>query len=439
MPRNPRIVLLFIITLTLLAFYIDLPKVKIFGKEITHPAINLTGFKRDLEPKLGLDLSGGVQLVMSADMTNINSEDQESAIESAKNIIENRINSLGVAESTIQTAKSGDQHRLIVELPGISDVDTAVATVKKTAHLEFRTLKAEFIQEGSFSALPQDFEMTGLTGKDLKRAQAAPADQTVAVENPGYVVSLEFSEEGAKKLEQISTDNLQKPMAMFLDEEPVSWPPPIIQSIITSGQAQISGNFTSDEARQLAIQLNAGALPIPLKIESQSRVGPTIGQVAIDKSVFATTIGILSVAIFMLAYYRVLGIFAVSALIIYTLLVFAIFKIIPVTFTLAGIAGFVLSIGMAVDANILIFERIKEELKLKRPKHDAFFTGFDRAWTSIRDSNVSSLITTFILFNFGTGPVRGFALTLAIGILVSMFSAIIITRTFLRIFWVRKI
>lgn len=439
MPKNPRIALLFIIALTLLALYIDLPKVKIFQKEIAHPTINLTSFKRDLEPKLGLDLAGGVQLVMSADMTNIEVQDQESAIESAKNIIENRINSLGVAESTIQTAKSAGQHRLIVELPGISDVDSAVATVKKTAHLEFRTLKAEFIQEGSSSALPQDFEMTGLTGKDLKRAQAAPADQTVAVENPGYVVSLEFSEEGAKKLEQISTDNLQKPMAMFLDEEPVTWPPPIIQSIITNGQAQISGNFTSDEARQLAIQLNAGALPVPLKIESQSRVGPTIGQVAIDKSIFATTVGLISVGIFMIAYYRVLGIFAVTALIIYTFIVFAIFKIIPVTLTLAGIAGFVLSIGMAVDANILIFERIKEELKLKRPKHDAFFTGFARAWTSIRDSNVSSLITTFILFNFGTGPVRGFALTLAIGILVSMFSAIIVTRTFLRIFWVRRI
>ncbi|OGE12370.1 protein-export membrane protein SecD [Candidatus Curtissbacteria bacterium RIFCSPLOWO2_12_FULL_38_9] len=439
MPKNPRFILLFIIALTIAAIYIDIPKVKIFGREINHPTIYLQNFQRDLEPKLGLDLAGGVQLTMSADMTGIETQDQEEAIESAKNVIENRINSLGVAESTVQTAKSGSGQRLIIEIPGITDVDSAVSLVKKTAHLEFSTLKKDALPEATISALPESFESISLTGKDLKRAQAAPARATQSIQNPGYVVNLEFSEEGAQKLEQITTDNLQLPMAMFLDDEPISWPPPIIQSIISDGSAQITGGFTADEAKNLAIQLNAGALPIPLTIERQTRVGPTIGQDSIDKSIIATAIGLVSVAIFMIAYYRILGIFAVVALLIYSLIVFAVLKIIPVTLTLAGIAGFILSIGMAVDANILIFERIKEELRVKLPKHDAFFIGFDRAWTSIRDSNVSSLITTAILFNFGTGSVRGFALTLAIGILISMFSAIMVTRNFLRVFWVGKI
>ena len=437
--KNPRVALLFIILITLSSLYIDLPKIKIFGKNLTHPKIDTGFIKRDLEPKLGLDLAGGAQLTMSADMTGIEADKQQDAIESAKNVIENRINSLGVAEPVIQTAKTADQYRLIIELPGISDIDSAVSTVKKTAHLEFRVLEDDAPKETTISALPEYFTSTALTGKDLEHAQAEPNQASQGIKNPGYVVSLKFNEEGARKLEEISNKHLQKPMAMFLDDKPISWPPPIIQAIITDGNAQISGNFTAEEAKQLTIQLNAGALPIPLKIESQTRIGPTIGQESIDRSILATIIGITSVAVFMIAYYHVLGIFAVVALFIYTLIVASIFKLIPVTLTLAGIAGFVLSIGMAVDANILIFERIKEELRWGKPKLEAFFSGFDRAWSSIRDSNVSSLITTFILFNFGTGPIRGFALTLAIGILVSMFSAILVTRTLLRIFWIGKI
>lgn len=437
--KNPRLALLFIIIVTLSSLYIDLPAVNIFGKSFTHPKINTNFLKRDLEPKLGLDLAGGAQLTMSADMTGIGQDKQQDAIESAKNVIENRINSLGVAEPVIQTAKTADQYRLIIELPGISDVDSAVSTVKKTAHLEFRVLKDDAPPEATLSALPEYFISTPLTGKDLEHAQAQPGDVTQGAKTPGYVVSLQFNQEGAGKLEEISTKHLQEPMAMFLDDEPVSWPPPIIQAVITDGNAQITGNFTAEEAKQLTIQLNAGALPIPLKIESQTRIGPTIGQESINRSTLATIIGITSVAVFMIAYYQILGVFAVFALFIYTLIVASIFKLIPVTLTLAGIAGFVLSIGMAVDANILIFERIKEELRWGKPKLEAFFSGFDRAWSSIRDSNVSSLITTFILFNFGTGPIRGFALTLAIGILVSMFSAILVTRTLLRVFWIRNL
>lgn len=438
MTKKPRLILFAIIVLTTAVLFVDLPKIKIFGKEVSHPSINIGKFQRDLKPKLGLDLAGGAQLTMSADLTGIEEGDQQNAIESAKNVVENRINSLGVAEPVIQTAKSAGQYRLIIELPGITDIDSAVATVKKAAHLEFKVLKNDLPPEATASTLPENFVSTYLTGKDLKRAIAQPGQATGGRQPVGYVVNLQFNDEGAKKLEEISTKNLQKPMAMFLDDEPISWPPPTIQSIISDGNAQITGNFTADAAKQLAIQLNAGALPIPLKIESQKRVGPTIGQESIEKSIVATVIGIVSVAIFMIAYYRLLGVFAVAALFIYTLIVFAVFKLIPVTLTLAGIAGFILSIGMAVDANILIFERIKEERRWGKPKLEAFFSGFDRAWTSIRDSNVSSLITTAILFNFGTGPIRGFALTLAIGILVSLFSAITVTRNFLKVFWIKQ-
>src|SRR3989344_1233361 len=436
MPKSPRLVLLSIIILTIAAIVIDLPRVKIFGKSLRHPEINTKIFKRDLEPKLGLDLAGGVQLVMSADMIGVEVQDRDSALESAKNIVENRINSLGAKEPLIQSTKAAGQYRIIVEIPGISDVDQAVSTIKKVAHLEFRILKANLPPEASDSARPEDFESSGLGGKDLKRAIAQPSQDP---QTPGYVVSLEFNSDGAKKLEEITRENLEKPMAMYLDDQPISWPPPVIRAVISDGNAQISGGFTAKEAKQLAIQLNGGALPVPLKIESQTRIGPTLGADSIRKDLFAAGAGLASIVVFMIVYYRVLGIFAVLALAVYTLLTFAIFKIFQVTLTLAGIAGFVLSIGMAVDANILIFERIKEELRWGKPKHEALFAGFERAWSSIRDSNVSSLITTAILFNFGTGAIRGFALTLAIGILVSMFSAITVTRTFIRVFWVRKI
>lgn len=431
---KPRRILFFIIALALLALYLDLPYFTFRGKHFSHPKINTSFIKRDLTPKLGLDLAGGIQLTMSADMANVESGDRDSALESAKNIIENRINSLGVAEPFVQTAKTQNQYRLIVEIPGISDIDQAVSTVKKTAHLEFKTLKSDLPPEASASISPDSFEKSGLTGKDLRRAAASPSQDP---QNPGYVVELEFNADGAKKFEEITKNNLSKPVAIFLDDEIVS--APTVQSVIADGRAQITGNFLAKDAKQLAIELNAGALPIPLKIESQTRIGPTIGQESIRKSIIATIVGLSSVAVFMLIYYRLLGIFATLALVIYSLVTFAIFKLIPVTLTLAGIAGFILSIGMAVDANILIFERIKEELRWGKPKHEALFAGFERAWSSIRDSNVSSLITCAILFNFGTGAIRGFALTLAIGILVSMFSAITVSRTLIRVFWVRKI
>lgn len=436
MSKKPRLLLAVIILLTLGAVYLDIPRFTLFGKTFSHPQLKLSGYSNNLEPKLGLDLAGGVQLTMSADMTGIDPADQPNAIESAKSIVENRINSLGVAEPVIQTAKTPSQYRLVVEIPGISDIDQAVAIVKRAAHLEFKILKPEITPESSSAAILDSYIGSGLTGSDLKRAIAQPGQDP---NTPGYVVSLEFNSDGTKKLAQITQNNLGKPMPMFLDNQPISWPPPVIRAVIIDGNAQISGNFDAKSAKQLAIQLNAGALPVPLKIESQTRVGPTIGATAIQKSLFATVVGLISVAVFMIVYYRLLGIFAVVALAIYTVLVFAIFKLFQVTLTLAGIAGFVLSIGMAVDANILIFERIKEEKRWGKPNIDALFAGFDRAWSSIRDSNASSLITTAILYQFGTGPIKGFAFTLAIGILVSLFSAIIVTKTLLRVFYVRSI
>ncbi|MDP2632748.1 MAG: protein translocase subunit SecD [Candidatus Curtissbacteria bacterium] len=434
MSKSPRKTLFLIIALTLLALYVDLPRLSFKNLYFVHPEPLKNFIKRDLEPKLGLDLAGGVQLTMSADMSQIEAGNRDDALESAKNIVENRINSLGVAEPQVQTAKTNDQYRLLIEIPGITDIDKAVAIVKKTAHLEFRTIKADAPPEATLGAFPDYFESSGLTGAQLKRTQAQASQDS---QKPGYVVAIEFNDEGAKKFEEITRNNVGRQVAIFLDEDMIS--APVVNTVISEGRGIIEGNFSSQGARQLAIELNAGALPAPLKIESQSRIGPTIGVDAIHKSITATIIGLTSVAIFMVFYYETLGIFAVVSLLIYSLITLAVFKLIPVTLTLAGIAGFVLSIGMAVDANILIFERIKEEMKWGKPKHEALYAGFNRAWTSIRDSNVSSLITTVILFNFGTGSIRGFALTLAIGILISMFSAITVSRTLLRIFWVRKI
>ena len=434
MPKSPRRILLFIILLTIAAIYIGLPRLSFKNYYFVHPQFLKDFLKRDLEPKLGLDLAGGVQLTMSADMSQVEERDRDSALESAKNIIENRINSLGVAEPVVQSTKTQNQYRLIVEIAGISDIDQAVSTVKKTAHLEFKTVKSDAPPEATLAALPDFYESSNLIGKELKRAQAQPSQDP---QRPGYVVALEFNSEGAKKFEEITKNNLGKPVAIYLDDQIIS--APIVNAQITDGNAIIEGSFTAESAKQLAIELNAGALPVPLVIESQTRVGPTLGSDSIQRSIFAAAVGIVSISVFMIAYYRFLGFFAVFALFVYTSIVFAIFKLVPVTLTLAGIAGFVLSIGMAVDANILIFERIKEEIRWGKPKHEALFAGFARAWSSIRDSNVSSLITTAILFNFGTGAIRGFALTLAIGILVSMFSAITVSRTLLRIFWVRRI
>ena len=273
---------------------------------------------------------------------------------------------------------------------------------------------------------------TQLSGKHLERAQLVFNQNTNAPE-----ISLIFNDEGKGLFAEITKKNLNLPVAIFLDSEPISIP--TVQNEITEGEAIISGDFTISEAKLLAQRLNAGALPVPISLVSQQTVGPTLGAKSIQQSIFAGIIGIIAVVLFMLLYYRLLGLFAVISLSVYGVIVFGLFQFIPVTLTLAGIAGFILSLGMAVDANVLIFERIKEELKRGEPLDLALTDGFKRAWPAIRDSNLSTLITTAILFWFGTSVIKGFALTLSIGVIASMFSAIFITRTLLEIFMVKKI
>lgn len=272
----------------------------------------------------------------------------------------------------------------------------------------------------------EEWAYTGLTGKQLERAQVIFSPNTGEPE-----VQLEFDDEGKKLFGEITSRNVGKPVAIILDGLPISTP--TVQQAITGGSAVISGTFGVKEARELATRLNAGALPVPIELISQTTVGPTLGKIAVQKSFMAGLIGLLVVALFMILFYRLPGVLAVVALVVYTLIVLAIFKVWPVTLTLAGIAGFILSIGMAVDANILIFERTREELRAGKMLLTAIEEGFRRAWPSIRDSNIASIITALLLIQFGSSIIRGFAVTLLIGILISMFSAITVTRTFMRL------
>ncbi|HAO81552.1 TPA: protein translocase subunit SecD [Candidatus Veblenbacteria bacterium] len=273
---------------------------------------------------------------------------------------------------------------------------------------------------------PSEWASTGLSGKQLKKANVE-FDPNTGIP----LVNITFDDEGKDLFAAITGRNIGKPVAIFLDGQPISIP--TVQEEITGGQAVISGDFTLPEAKQLSQRLNSGALPVPIELISQTTVDATLGKVSVEKSLLAGILGLILVVIFMLIYYRLPGLLAVLALGVYAMLTLALFKLWPVTLTLAGIAGFILSVGMAVDANVLIFERLKEELRAGRPMAEAIEEGFRRAWTSIRDSNVSSLITAMILIWFGSSIVKGFAVTLALGILISMFTAITVSRTFLRL------
>ncbi|HBC73034.1 MAG: Preprotein translocase subunit SecD [Candidatus Amesbacteria bacterium GW2011_GWB1_47_19] len=419
----------------LVAVLINMPAdISFRGQKFYRPVINLSLFGkkiyRDLSFKLGLDLQGGSHLVYQADISKIGDTDKQAAIDATRDNIERRVNLLGVAESLVQTSKVGNDYRLIVELPGVKDVKEAIDTIGATAQLEFRELRSD----ASASAQITDFISTSLTGQDLKLAQVQFGGGSQVGSQPS--VGIEFNSDGTKKFAELTKKNLSKPLAIFLDNQLVT--APVVQTEITDGKAVISGQFTLEAAKKLSVQLNAGALPVPIKIVEQRNVGATLGSESVAKSLFAGGVGLAIIWLFMLANYGLKGLLADFALTVYVLLSLAVFKLIPVTLTLSGIAGFILSMGMAVDANILIFERIKEELRWGRPKKAALELGFHRAWTSVRDSNASSLITAGILFWLGTGPVRGFALTLIVGILVSLFTSITITRTLLRAIYSRK-
>jgi protein-export membrane protein SecD len=527
-----------IIALAVLAGLVSYPQA--FSK--IPPVYN---FFNKLKINLGLDLQGGIHLEYSADVSQVDKSKIQDALQGAQDVINRRINAFGVGEPLVQTATSSGDYRIIVELPGIKDVEAAKQQIKETPLLEFKEetgddpemqkmfdsansqaqKKAQdllnqaksganfedlakqnsedpgskdkggdldFVKKGTFvpefdkvlfdsnlgpgeiypdlvetqygwhiikfiesrgdgsdkevraehiliakksaSMYPDlQYKSTGLTGKNLKSASVVFQNQGLSQPE----VSLKFDSDGAKLFADLTKKNLNKSIAIYLDGSIIS--APTVQSEITNGEAVITGNFTVDEANKLAQRLNEGALPLPLTLVSQETVEPTLGIESLHKSLYAGIIGLIAVIIFMIFYYRFLGLVASLSLLIYTGLMVSIFKLSafspwPITLSLSGIAGFVLSIGMAVDANILIFERTKEEVRKGRHIANALEEGFKRAWTSIRDGNVSSIITSGILILFGTGFVKGFAVTLIIGVLVSMFTAITITRNLLRFF-----
>jgi len=380
--------------------------------------------------KLGLDLQGGVHLVYKADVSAIKPAEISGAMEGLRDVIERRVNLFGVAEPLVQVEEKGilktvgqREQRLIIELPGVTDVNQAIKMIGETPFLEFR-LENPDVKAAEGTDINKAFLKTGLTGRFLSKARL-DFDQTTF--EP--YVTLDFNKKGSELFAKITKNNIGKKLAIFLDGVPITTP--VIRDEITGGKAQITGQFTAKEAKTMVQRLNSGALPVPIALISQQSIGPTLGAKILFKGIRAGIYGIILVALFLILWYRLPGLISVLALAIYTALVLAIFKLIPVTLTSAGIAGFILSVGMAVDANILIFERMKEERQDGKSFSAAITEGFSRAWLSIRDSNASSLISATILYWMGTSMVRGFALTLGIGVLVSMFSAITISRTFL--------
>lgn len=543
-----------LVALGALATVVDIPN----GPNITWRGKLL----RELKVHLGLDLQGGTSLVYEADVSQVSSGEEGEAMEGVRDVIERRINAFGVAEPIIQTSRTATQWRILVELPGVTDVNEAIRRLGETPILEFKTEaepqpltdeQRQFIQsvneqskaeaqelldraksgedfttlakdnsqdeatatdggslgyftreqmdetfaEAAFGGtkgeivsdlvlsqfgyhvikvedrttgklavlnsektveeatgdtdveavkashiliktLPEDpsifgptYDSTGLSGQQLERA-TVEFDQTTNTP----LVALTFNDEGATLFEKITASNINKTIAIFLDGEAISTP--VVNETIKGGEAVIEGDFTLEEAKILARRLNEGALPVPISLINQRSIGATLGAEALERSVFAGIVAMVALALFMVGYYRYPGFIAMIALTLYGLLLLALFKLWPITLTLSGIAGFLLSLGMAVDANVLIFERLREELRRGKSLQSAIDDGFKRAWLSIRDSNVSSLITCAILTWFGTSLIKGFALTLTIGILLSLFTAITVTRTLLKLFPVKR-
>lgn len=443
--KTPRRIFFWLLLLTILLVIVDVPEnFRVKGFTLNPPMLSFTAFglrvRKDFKTHLGLDLSGGTHVALEANMKDIKPEDRSDALESARGVIERRINFFGVSEPIVQSSRSNNSYRIIVEMPGITDAARAEALIGQTAQLEFR----EFIDEAN--ATPGAFifptvkntKSVGLTGKDLRRAQV-----TFNTQNGTPEVALEFNASGAKIFSDVTARLVGKPLAIFLDDMSIMWPR--VNTAITDGRAVITGGFNQEEAKTLAMQLNAGALPVPVTVVEKRSVGATLGTESVVKSVRAGLVGLAIVAVFMIAQYGRLGFLADLALVLYGLLTFAIFRLIPVTLTLPGIAGFILSIGMAVDSNILIFERYKEEKRAGRPWKVAMELGFGKAWDSIRDANFTTLITCLVLFNPGnwsllpsSGLVRGFAITLFIGVLASLFTGIVVTRTLIRVLYKEK-
>ncbi len=396
--------------------------------------VDLSTFKK------GLDLEGGVRITLGAKMAGIPASERQNALDSAKEVISRRINLLGVSEPNIQTVKVGDSYRIVAEIPGVSDVDQAVKLIGQTAQLKFKTLKKpeDWNQEKfvEYYTNPDLWKDTDLTGSDLKGASVVFSGDTPGTQNLPQV-QLRFSTKGREKFSKLAKANIDRPVALFLDQDKSPLSMPTISPDLAKGVLQdpvITGNFDVETANNLSLQIRAGALPIPVEVLEQKTVGATLGLESVKKSFIAGIVGLLLVMLFMIYAYGRYGILADIALFIYALVILAIFKLVPVVLTLPGIAGIILSIGVATDANILVFERVREEKRWGAPTSLAIKFGFERAWNSIKDSNMASLISALILFYFGTGAIRGFALTLAIGIGVSLFSSIFVVQTLIKVF-----
>ncbi len=379
--------------------------------------------------KLGLDLAGGTELIYKADMSQTPPGERSGALSALQGVIERRVNLFGVAEPLVQTeqanALSGTtEDRLIVDLPGVTDIKAAVAALGKTPTLEFKLATTTTV--GTTTQVT--YIATGLTGRYLASAALQfGSGATAGLAAPQ--VLLNFNSEGAKLFEKITSEHVGQTLAIFLDGQPIS--EPVIQEAIPGGQATITGHFTAVEARDLVSNLNFGALPVPITLESSSSVGPTLGAAAIAAGVIAGIVGFVIVALFMIAWYRLPGLIAAVALAEYLAFMLAVIKAIPITLTASGIAGLIISVGMAVDANVLIFERTKEELRAGKNPREAVHIGFTRAWTAIRDGHLTMLISGIILFWLGTSIVQGFALVFVLGVLASFLSAVSVSRIYL--------
>jgi preprotein translocase subunit SecD len=418
--------LVIILVVVAVAIWIDLPN---------NPGIHIAGINKDIDTRLGLDLVGGVQALLEADLPEGTAVDSEK-MQTATRIVENRVNGLGVTEALVQQA--GDK-RIVVELPGIEDPTVAIATIQETGLLEFVAMGFSPLPAGEVivtdvatSEAPLEGEQvweTIMTGDTIENVQVSrdPSGQ--------YVIQFRLNPEGAQIFADYTSEHVGEYLGIVLDKTVIS--APTVNEPITEGEGVISGAFTVESANNLAVQLRYGSLPIPLKVVETRTIGPSLGQDSLQKSLMALLIGFIIVILFMAIYYRLPGVLADVSIIIYALVTFSIFRYIPVTLTLPGIAGFMLSTGSALDANILIFERLKEELRAGRKLNQAVDIAWKRAWPSIRDSNIATLITCGILFWFGSAfgatIVKGFSLTLAIGVVISLFTALVITRTFLNL------
>lgn len=409
--------------------------------------------------KLGLDLAGGSHLVYEADTSAVDPEEITELMNVLKEVIERRVNIFGVSEPIVQVETSSfvteeRSDRLVVELPGVTDVSQAIAEIGRTPLLEFKLLDLELLEQQQTlealdsitassgaqignvrvngEAIDEDVEPfvdTGLTGRYLESASLEFAGGQSGQLANEPIVSVQFSSEGADLFASITRDNVGQQLGIFLDGELLS--APVINEPILGGTAVISGGFDPDEARALAENLSFGALPLPISLQSTQTIGPTLGAEILEKGVQAGLIGVALVMLYMIFWYRLPGLLASISLVSYVIIMLALFQYIPVTLTAAGLAGFVLSLGMAVDANVLVFERLKEEIRSGKTTGEATSLAFQRAWTAIRDGNVTSILSAIILFWFGTSLVKGFALVFGIGVITSMFSALVITRALL--------